>query len=188
MALPSPSGRFKPWAPGISGISRLAHCGSHAHPPTHRRPRHRDRRKAGFRLVGLTLPGWDLHPLNGLSEFRRVPLPLLLSDQHFLVARTGPSSCARPDRPGVGGAVHRPRRARGRSRRRSRAPRPRAPCASPRPRRACGQLPPGRRSEHLRSSRMATRCLVVSSSAAGARAPDQCSVARDAPRARGCRA
>ena len=92
MALPSPSGRFKPWAPGISGISRLAHCGSHAHPPTHRRPRHRDRRKAGFRLVGLTLPGWDLHPLNGLSEFRRVPLPLLLSDQHFLVARTGSSS------------------------------------------------------------------------------------------------
>jgi len=67
-----PSGRFMPWAPGRSVFSWLACRGPHAHVPTHRRPRRRDRRKARFRLVGLTLPGWDSHPLDDSSEFRRV--------------------------------------------------------------------------------------------------------------------
>jgi hypothetical protein len=75
--------------PGHPGCISFRGCHAAAHTPACLRIAGlvaEIRRKARFRLVGLTLPGWDSHPLNDKPNFVELPPALLLSDQPFLVA------------------------------------------------------------------------------------------------------
>jgi hypothetical protein len=60
------------WTPDVSNFSGLHSHGSHVRVPTLRRTRHRDRRKARYRLVRVHLAGRVSHPLNDDSEFQEV--------------------------------------------------------------------------------------------------------------------
>jgi len=82
---------------GLQGYSSLGHSvhplfsglprrGSRSRMPTHRRPRHRGRRKACFRVAWVDLLGRDSRPLDDITEFQKLSHLFLLSDQPFLVA------------------------------------------------------------------------------------------------------
>lgn len=68
--LPSPSGKSRPSASGISKFSWLLSHGLLARAPTHRRSRYRGRRKARYRLGGLTPGRAGIAPAGRRTEFQ----------------------------------------------------------------------------------------------------------------------
>jgi len=86
MRSPSPSSYSALSAPGDSNFrGRIPH-GPHARAPTHRRGRRRPRRKARYRLGGLTLGRAGIAPAGRSTEFHGLSHRSLPSDQPSLVA------------------------------------------------------------------------------------------------------